>query len=638
MDEDPRHNHDRSIPQPPTPSVLDGDLSGVPEPLVEALKKAQGSPDDDSAWDDAEEAAAKPQRPDLVASLYWEVMSSDVSVELVSKLGQRAARFHDEWFYDASLLIRVLDRVLEREPASEWAFERLSLLMTSSERWSELLDRYDRAIAAADKSRRTSLLDEAVQIAKDFASQPERAVKYLEQLFALKPSDAHLATTLERLLEREERHEGLIRLWTLRLPFLAKDAAISTRERIATCWLDKLRDPRAALKAVEDVLEAAPPSDANACALLERLLGGESTPEDVRARALALLEERYASRPDDVIRVLGVALPFADHDGKASLHRRLATRLVERGDHAAALGHWASLLALTPADLEVRQHLREAATATDDRARLAAALVTAAEGVISSNGPAAQVVSLLSEAGQIRCDVLGDDPGAIEIFSRVTPIDGVPADALLPAARRLVELLDRAGREPALLDAFERLVQLEPDAQERRAVNGRAAKLAHRLNAVERELAAWQRCLDADANDAEALDATIDALARVERWEPLIKSLEHRATLGEDRARQRTDRVRVAGILADKVDAVDRALETWRSIAATFGEDDEVVDAIGALLTKAERWAELIKHLEAAAPKANNAHRRAVLLERVGDVERRNLSEPSVAIDWYVKA
>src|SRR5688572_11792664 len=103
----------------------DGEL---PEAFAQAIRAAEGAPDQDNLWDEVEEQASALQRPDDVAAAYRRTLGTELSRELAVRIGQRAVRFHDEWFSEASPLVAVLRRVLEVDPSAEWAFHKLSLV------------------------------------------------------------------------------------------------------------------------------------------------------------------------------------------------------------------------------------------------------------------------------------------------------------------------------------------------------------------------------------------------------------------------------------------------------------------------------------------------------------------------------
>src|SRR4051812_38210662 len=191
--------------------------------LSAALKETQKSPAREELWDKLEELVAAQQRPEEVGELYLKLVREQSKPELLAMLSQRAVRFHEEWFgAQADALVTILTRVLEVEPAAEWALRRLSVLYTVKERWNDLLALYDRSLAATeDVGLRRELVSEAAHIAKDFVGDIDRTIGYLLEQQRLTPADAPLAAQLERLLERQGRWQELAALWRSRLDLLA---------------------------------------------------------------------------------------------------------------------------------------------------------------------------------------------------------------------------------------------------------------------------------------------------------------------------------------------------------------------------------------------------------------------------------
>jgi len=622
----------KSAPPPsrdaaPPPSLKQSDAIG------DALRAAVEEPSRDDLWDQAEELAGAEQRPDDVASVYLHVLRRELPPDLADFLGQRAARFHDEWFEDAGPLVDVLSRVVDRAPDASWAFERLVLLFTGAARWDDLLALYDRALTQnLDNARKIQLLDEAAHVAKDFAGQADRSIHYLQLLLPLKPNDARLASSLERLFERQGRHRDLIDLWNTRLPTLPRGGALALRAKIARLWLEQLEEPTEALGVIEGLLKD-DPQDVAPCKLLEQIVTMTTSSADVRRRALELLKVRYsaAKRTDDVVRVLRIALGSPELGEPVVLHREIANRLMELGKDEAALAHWGSVVAIAPSDAEARSRLRELAEKTGKHAELSDALVTAADACAD----AAQRIELLVEAGHVRCDVLLDAPTAITLYGRVLAAPEVDAATLLDVARRSSALLQQEQRKVEQLVVLERLSTLEPEVADRRAALGRAAHLAAELGDADRALAAWKHRLEEDAKDLEALDATIEVLERLERWPETIEVVRARVAATTDDEKRRADLVRIAQIHAHKLNAVAEAIGAWNEVARTFGENAQTIEALAGLLTTAKRWKELADLLEGAANRENEAGRRAELLHRLGDVHRTELDAPMRAAECY---
>lgn len=604
------------------------------EQFAGALAAAEASPDEDEHWDLLEDAAQTLQRPDEVGALYRKVLAEDISSELAAKLGQRAAQFHEEWFpEDSPHLANVLTRVLELDPTAEWALQRVTVLLTVGERWNELLSIYDKALSAAtDEGRREQLLDEASHIAKDFAGAPDRAIGYLHQLLALRPTDAQLVASLERLLERQGRWQELIALWRKRVETATRKQALSLRQRIAACYLDHLDDGGACLTEVRSLLEDG--GDAKACyALLERIVALPTAKADVRRGALDLLRERYEGEGllADVIRVLGVALEFAQGDERIALHRELGARLAASGDARAAMEHWAAVLTLDPSSDDAQEQLAHLAQQANAHDRYAEALVAAADAA----QPGPRQYALLVEAGDVRGATLGDREGAILLFQRVLGTEA-RAQTKLSVARKLEKLLDEAGRHQDRLAVLEWLGTLESDPVEKRRVLGQCALLADKLGDAERALGFWGKRLEEDPADLEALEASIQITEREARWAEHVEALRRRVEGPVPALQRRLDLARIAGTQAGRLGLIDDAVETWLRISQEFGEDHEVVDALFDLQIRAGRYGEIFEVLGRAS--SRDSVRAAEILARLGDVSREHLSRVDDAAKAYHRA
>jgi tetratricopeptide (TPR) repeat protein len=654
------------------------------EVVVGAAKEL---PQHATLWDRAENIARQLSQPDPVAALYEEVLRGNLAKADAIELGQRAVAFYEEWYEDGGRVVGILERLLEIEPDDTWAFDRLKLIFDAQERWDDLFALYDRAAASADKERRLELLEEAAQIAKDFANHSKRAIGYLEQLLELKPGNTRLSAALERLYERHGCHRELIGLLGTRLPQLSVDDAQRERARIAGLWLNELGDASSAIIVVEDILAnqpaegessttptpppvrgiggSLPPpplSPIDVTDLLERVLAvapktaevRESVlpPPDgrrdsylptapkrglVRQRAAALLKERYSvpGREADLARALEVELEAVKSvKERIRRHQQIAAIYAQLGDDEHAMDHFVQLVLLEPEVAAHRTELALLAARVGRFERLADVLVSAADDC----NDAALKVELLMHAGVVTAEKIGDISRAIELFFRILAISPISDEALLAACRHVEPLLEQSGRKTDRLDVLERLAILEEEPEVRWHVLGEAARLATELQEDDRAIWAWEGRLETAPNDPEALDGLVVLFEKAERWRPLIEVLAKRGKLGTSAEQQRADRVRVAGILSERLDATDEAIETWRDVEATFGESDDGTRALSALYRSTRKWVELADLLEGAAKRTEGIGEKAEVLRELGDVQREQLEAIPEAIASYEAA
>jgi tetratricopeptide (TPR) repeat protein len=606
----------------------------VPPPsdaLTTAIEAVKREPDNDQHWELVEELVDSAQRPSDVRELFKSVLSKDdLAARVASQVGQRAVRFYEAWYGDDSReLADLLSKVVTIDAGAAWAFERLTVALTVAERWTDLLDAYDAAISRADQTaRRMKLLDEAAQVAKDFAGQADRAIGYMSQLTALDPDNASLVASLERLLERQGRYRDLIALWGSRIELTPARQQREARQRMAQCYVDALKDYGSALLEIDKLRKDAPEYKP-ALELLERILVADAAPPETRRVALARLSDYFEKlkKPDEVVRVLELGLTFAEPSERRGQLRELVKRSIELSQDDRALGHQASLLVLSPTP-EERDALRVLAERSRDFERYASALVSAARGC---KDPAMQA-ELSTEAARLREEQLGQLPEAIELYREVFDA-AVSADSSIAAGRRLLKLLEQTDRERETMDVLSRMSELEPVETVRKSMLGKLAQLAEKLGDKDRARRAWSSRVGDDSSDVEALDALVASATRDEDYAALAKLLRQRVRVEDNAQAKRADLGLLAKICDEKLKDLDGAIQTWRQIQELFAEDREAVQALTDLLSRAERWPELAEVLSRAAE--GEVGRFTALQTQLGDAYRTRLGKPQSAVLRY---
>jgi hypothetical protein len=590
----------------------------------EAAAAVKHSPHAVSAWEEVESLGSELEKPGDIVALYSEALATEVEPQVAEMIGERAGGFCDEWFGDdPAVLERILVRVTQLAPASDSALQRLSVLYTVAERWSEALSLYDRAVdATKDKQRKIRLLREGAQLAKDVANQPDKAIRYYQVLLPLTPDDAQISQSLERLLERHERWADLITLWESRLESQSKRERERTRLRIASVWLDNLRDPGRALAATKPLLADAE-DDRESCKLLERILESPAATKAVRDSTLDLLRAHHdhASRPREIIRVIERVIQL---DPKASgpLHEEAGARLAELDELAPAMDHFSALLAMHPESAATEEKLRQLAERGGLHDRYAEGVASAARAAAD---PTRQV-ELLAEAARTRLERLDEVEGAIKLFVEASAVNGANEHEQLGVARRLAGLYERTNRPRERLGVLERQAHLEANDAARSAILAEAAKLAESLGDTDRALSLWERRIDSDPDDLSGLDARIGILQAQERWDDLVTSLETRANKVTAPDQKRADLVRVAHVHHDKRKDPGAAIDAWQRVVADHKDDEEGISALADLLAATERWSEMADLLESSSGRATA--RTVARLVRLGDALRGHLDEP----------
>ncbi len=600
----------------------------------DAAAAVKHSPHAVSAWEEVEGLAADLDKPDEIVALYNETLAKDPEPQVAEMIGERAGGFCDEWFGDdPTVLEKILVRVTSLAPSSDTALQRLSVIYTVAERWTDALGLYDRAVESTkDRARRIRLLREAAQLAKDVANQPDKAIGYYQLLLPLTPDDAQISQSLERLLERHERWPDLIELWEGRLEGQGKKERERSRARISAVWLDNLKDPSRALAAVRPLLSEAD-DDKESTALLERLIESPAATPTVRQNALDLLRAHYdaTTRPREVIRVLERVIVI-DPATSGPLHEEAGSRLAELDDLLAAMDHYASLLAMSPESSATEEKLRQLADRGGHHDRYADGVANAAR---ASQDPTRRV-ELLGESARTRLERLQDVESAIKLFVEASAISGASETEQLSVARKLAALYAQTNRPKERLGVLERQAHLEASEGARSQILSEAAKLAESLGDTERALSLWERRIDSDPSDLSGLDARIGILETQHRWDDLVAALESRANKVAAPMQKRADLVRVAVVHHLQRRDLNAAISAWQRVITDHKDDEEGISALADLLAETGRWAEMADLLESSSGRATS--RTVARLVRLGDALREHLSSEPRALTAYRNA
>ncbi len=591
-------------------------------------------------WTHLEELSAKLDGAEQVVSAYNSAITRFDEPEVLEALGQRLLTFAEQWAPDPSAFADALLRILDVSPKARWALDRVAFVLSQQGRFSELLDWFDRAIAAEESlDARHALLDEAVVTARDLAKDYERAIIYLEQQCAEHPDDAKAQASLERLYRRGGYTRKLIELLTHRLQSLVDPERAQVESHIATRWLE-LGAPERALEITEKILERRP-ADASGLELLERIV--DAVPDDDSASASRAAQLQAAQRLcahymskeqyTEAARVLESQLRLSLETPQHTrvLHELADLRTNQLNDFRGAFQIMIDLVALEPEAATNRQELEELATRLGAHREHAEALVRLALDSLDTKAS----LLLLLEALRVYGTQI-DDPGReAQLHEQLLAwVDDEPT--VLRTLSSLERLYTRLSDSANLCRVLELRATRELSAEVQLHGWRGAARLAlSSLNEPERAVADWQRVLALVPNDREALDGMVDGLSRLNQETSLIDALEQRASQA-DSVPARADLVQAAH-LALSLENTPRALALWQRVANRFGDDQESALAIADLLEREERWLELRDHLHEYSQIVNEEEQRGILI-RAANVELAKMQDPLAAIGSFSKA
>jgi golgin subfamily B member 1 len=606
------------------------------------LAAAKEFPGELSYWDRSEELARALQDGSLVAAAYDEVIHTELSNDVLAGLGPRAVVFQEEWFDDGGEKIKLLLRIFSANPQDPWAFERLKLIYDAEERWSELFALYDRAIEVTeDTHARTTLIEDAAHVAKDFAKDAERAIQYFEALNLEKPGTRRVEAILERLYEKAPLHEKLARLYETQLVSLGADSGTGSsaalRIQIARIELENLGRPEAAMRFLDPVpvLE----SDARVTPLLEALVAAaaptllfvsEQSPqgEPVRYAAARKLSTRYEAALNflDFARLREVELEAAvSPRERIAAHIELKTLYEQLREGAKEFRHASALVELAPEDETYRSSLRALSDRRGETSAFAALMQSLSE---KQSDPELAANLVFASATALAAADEGQE--ACLWFKNLAQRTQVSATLRYEAAVSLASLTETSGGED-LLWALEHVAALEPHEPNKRAALERVAQVATESSEFARAIAAWETALESASDDTYILGELIGLYEKTERFENLVASLQKRALLLPSAA-AREDLVRAATVLTEHLKRFADALRIWLKIEESFGATAHVKLAISVLHEHLGDFEAAVHALNESAALAEGSEQ-ATIWGRTGQLAWNSLKDADKAFE-----
>jgi tetratricopeptide (TPR) repeat protein len=578
--------------------------------------------------------------------------------ELAEGDERRVALLHER----AKLLRDVLERpneaiatyrdILAIEPAHAPAIAGLEQLLTLAEDWPALADHVRAQIdlspgQAAEivlKLRLAELLETklsdvegAIDVYEDLArldtkdTKEQRAMWALERLVQEPQYTLRVTRILEPIYRKLDQWKKLIAILEAQVELLDDDAdRVPVLQEIGELHERRGRDTAMALHAWMRAFVREPGNDL-ARGNVDRLAAAlDAWNELVQAYESAL------AKTDDALIVGTLLTTLARvHDEK-------------RGDPRAAIATYERLAAHDASDPTPLDALESLHTMVGDWHGLTRVHARKVEQAFDAQ----ERGELLRRMGSVYEDLINDRQGAIDAYKRAVAEDD--ADTL---AYEALDRLYTAERKPEELAAvLDRRIDLAVEPAERVELGLRLGQVRDRqLHQVDQAIAAYQRVLDDDASNADALGALAVAFERQGMWSELLDNLSQQHDLAQSPAERVRLLYRSGDILEQRQGEVDQAIDRYRDALAI---DDAFAPAIDALLRIARlsehraraseivepllrahgRFDDLVQLIEAGLPHLDDAIERRAELQRLAELHEHSRHQPKDAFDTLCRA
>ena len=556
--------------------------------------------------------------------------------------------------YDAQLgrpddAIVAYQKILELDPGSTRALQALDDLFNRRQTWSELAENLEAQLAlatnedsqialmlrlAALRESRMGLLDVAIE---GYRQILERAPANLDALAALErlgknpKYELTIADLLEPLYQRAGDWQKLISAHEVQVR-RSEDAArrVELLQYIAQLYEDSAGDIGSAFSTLARALKEDPANESTR-RQLDRVARASGRFVD-----LAQVFEDLAAQVDDP--TLASALYMASG----------AAQEDDIGNADAAIALYRKVLEIDPLSLPAARSLERLFRGAERYQDLSLVLQRKSEILEDPS----EKKDALFQAAAIEEDVLSRPEAAISVYSKVLDIDADDVRALDALVKRYLDL----SRWEELLAVYAKKADLVADVEEKKGIYYQVGAVYEReLGDVPRAIDTYEKILELDPDDLQALSRLDVLYERAQNWTELLSVLSHESEMTGDPNEAISFQYRVAELYEKHLDDVPRAVELYREILNVQPDHEPTLkaleklkdsddDALGAasvlepVYEAASDWVKLIRVLQVQVRRATDPLRKIDLLHRIGGLEEGALGDLPSAFDTYARA
>ena len=605
----------------PTLRALEAIKDGARDPLGAAL-----------VLEPIYDAAGEWQR--LISVLEVQVKAADDPYAKVDLL-HRIARLAEEMLSDHAFAFDTYARAVTCDIGNEESLANIERLAMVVNRWPAVAALYDEELnkLSEDPNR---FVDLGLRLAQIFETQLEdidSAVARYRRVLAIEAENKTAISALDRLFTVTERWSDLVEILAREAEIgESPDEILEFKYRLGVVHQTRLNDLAAAIVAYREVLTAAPEHTATLEALEGLFAAGIKQMEIGE-----ILEPLYQASGDweKLTRVLEAELAhLTEQADRLAMYYRLAELHEERLISLdGALGIYVRALKEYPKDEKALEDVERLAGSVDGGWEM---LANAYADVLGLHNDKEVQTAAGKRLARVFESELGDIAKAEETYRYVLGVEPLEAEALA----HLDRIYTMLEQYPELASVLEQRVRATEDRPELVDLYLRLGQTyEERLGQMDDSIRAFRRIFD----DLEpANDQAIAALERIYTttgaWTELKVVLERELENAMGDSQEADIRAKMAHLLADRLNDVQGAVETWKRVLDLRGEDPEALGALSNLYERVGQWAELCDVLERHYDIAVDDVSRVAVLLRRAKLFNEQLGRDTSALDDYTRA
>ena len=470
--------------------------------------------------------------------------------------------------------VRAWTEILKRNPNDVEALEAVCQIYREAERWDDLVANLRKLIPMQlDPGGVKAIRFELAEVYRTHLDSKEDAIESAKRVLDVEPHTVVELKRLEEIFLVTGAHAEAVKVMNARAGYAeTRGQRIEILFDIARVYEEQIGPQAGTAAAYEQILELEPTSQ-KAYDALGRIYKGAGD-----YRKLGELYNRrllVTEQPEERRELLSAIVEIQERWlGQPELAFTVACRAF--GEEGA--------------DPEAQEVAERLADETDNWDVLAEVYEEQVDLV-----PAARAVELRRRLAEIRLDHLDEYEEAetqFRVVLSMRPDDEVARD-------RLIRMFGQQQRWSDLIEQLTDRVELAGEVDEKKRLLREIATL-HEQNRGDAPaaIAVLRRSLEIDAEDDDAL-VELGRLYRAEQmWPPLLSVLERRLERASAEDEILGLRTEIAGVLAQGVKDVPRAIEAYRDVLKLAERHPPALAALEQLLVHEERWSDLIENYD----------------------------------------